>query len=211
MDYIHRTISSSGTSDLREKSKPHSATAYITSHIIWDDYNFPPCIKVLHFRLNDFKDAERAVVKKMYVSWILMMTVLSLSLLTNIVLGSTVLPSIIIIFAILNFIIIGVTGTFLFFWGYFGIAKRGHCRRLVYKVGEVILCILYFIFSIIPAGAFNGWVKIWYLVEIGTASADFGIFMCCVESLIYMFNCGFGLYCVHQVNTLKSPLYSTVY
>lgn len=171
--------------------------------INWDDYNFPPCIKVLHFSLNDFKGSERAVIKKMYVSWILLMTVLSLSILSNIVLGATVLPGIIILFAFLNFILIGTFGTFLFFWGYFGIAKRESCKRIVYRIGQVILCLLYLVFSIIPAGAFNGWIKIGWLADEGSSAADFGIFMCVIESLIYTANCCLGIYCVYQVHTEK--------
>jgi hypothetical protein len=141
------------------------------------------------------------VIKKLYISWILLMIVLSLSVLSNIVLGATVLPGLIILFAFLNFILIGTFGTFLFFWGYFGIAKRESCKRLVYKIGQVILSLLYLVFSIIPAGAFNGWIKISWLSGMSDGAAGFGIFMCVVESLIYTANCGLGLYCVYLVHT----------
>ena len=56
-----------------------------------------------------------------------------------------------------------------------------------------VLCILWFIFSILSAGTFNGWA------EISNLKADrlyFSIFLCVIESLLYMTSCGLGAYCV---------------
>ena len=61
------------------------------SHIDWNDYNFSPCIPVIHFRLSDFHDNEKKVITKMYVSWILLTIVLSINVLSTIVLSATIL------------------------------------------------------------------------------------------------------------------------
>src|SRR5574343_1639467 len=120
------------------------------SHIDWNDYNFPPCIKVVHFRLSDFHDNEKKVITKMYVSWILLLSVLSWNIISTIVLSATILAKINILYTFLNFILGMPLGTYVFYCGYFGVAKRESGNITRYKVIGIILLLLMILFSILP-------------------------------------------------------------
>ena len=171
------------------------------SHIDWNDYNFPPCVKVVHFRLSDFHDNEKKVITKMYVSWILLAIVLSLNIVSTIVLSATVLPGIDILYTFLNFIIGLAIGTYVFYCGYFGVAKSESGNITKFKIGGVILVLLYILFSILPFGAINGWARIPIMQGFDNGAGKFGIAMCIIESLIYTVNyflLGFTIYQVHR-------------
>jgi len=58
------------------------------------------------------------------------------------------------------------------------------------------LCLLWFIFSILGAGAFNGWTKISVLSGFG-----FCIFLSIIESIMYLVACGLGI--LNLVKALK--------
>ena len=171
------------------------------SHIDWNDFNFPPCIKLVHFRLSDFHDNEKKVITKMYVSWILLTIVLSVNILSTIILSSTVLPGIDILYTFLNFIIGLALGTYVFYCGYFGVAKSESGNITKFKIGGVVLVIIYILFSIFPFGAINGWARIPILSDKDNSAGKFGVAMCVIESTIYTVNyilLAFTIYQVHK-------------
>lgn len=173
------------------------------SHIDWHDYNFPPCVKVIHFRLSDFNDPEKGVIRKIYISWILCLVVLSLNIITTIVVVCDFEPGLHVLYTLLNFFIGIVLCTLVFYLGYYGIAKREDGKLLKYKIGQVILCVLYLFFSLAPLGAINGWAKIAHYSDYDSGEAKFGIAMCVIESLIYTANCALGGYCAYLVHKEK--------
>jgi hypothetical protein len=69
-----------------------------------------------------------------------------------------------------------------------------HERRLwVFRISQGILCILWFIFSILGAGPFDGWVK---FGSLSACNLGFSIFLGIVQNLIYMVTCGLGIYTI---------------
>jgi hypothetical protein len=207
-DFRPITSNSSVSSLLKKTEKPVPGPP--STEVDWTDYNFPPCVKVVHFSLKDFQGTELRVIKKLYVSWGLLMTSLSLGVLSSFVLSSTELSNLIILYALLNFVLIGALGTYVFFCGYSGIAKQKSFKLLIYKAGQVLLSCMYLLFSIISSGAFNGWAKISSLEDMDDSAADFGILMCVVESLLYTVNSGLGLYCAYLVHTTLSNTLSSL-
>ena len=171
------------------------------SHIDWNDYNFPPCIKVVHFRLSDFHDNEKKVITKMYVSWILLFSVLSWNIISTIVLSATILAKINILYTFLNLILGMPLGTYVFYCGYFGVAKHESGNITRYKVIGIILLLLMILFSILPFGAINGWARIPIVNNYGNGAGKFGVATCVIESLVYTANyflLGFTIYQVHN-------------
>ena len=79
--------------------------------------------------------------------------------------------------------------------GYYALCQGpNHDRRLwVYRITQGILCICWFIFSILGAGPFDGWAKFGSLSNCGLG---FSIFLGVVQNLIYLVACGLGLYCI---------------
>jgi secretory carrier-associated membrane protein len=169
------------------------------SHIDWNDYNFPPCIKLVHFRLSDFHDNEKKVITKMYVSWILLTVVLSINILTTIILSATVLPGIDVLYTFLNFILGMALATYVFYCGYFGIARSESSNLFRYKIGAVVLILMYILFSIFPFGAINGWARIPILSDKNNSAGKFGVAACVIESTIYTVNYILSAFTLYQV------------
>jgi hypothetical protein len=55
---------------------------------------------------------------------------------------------------------------------------------------------MWFVFSIIGAGPFDGWAKFGALSE---CNLGFSIFLGVVQNLIYMLASGLGIYCIHAL------------
>jgi hypothetical protein len=66
----------------------------------------------------------------------------------------------------------------------------------VYRIFQAILSILWFIFSILGAGPFDGWAKFGALSECGLG---FSIFLGVIQNLIYMIASGLGIYCIYAL------------
>ena len=196
--FIARQLSSNIS---RSLSKTVATTP--NSHIDWHDYNFPPCVKVIHFRLSDFNDPEKGVIRKIYISWILCLVVLSLNIVTTIVVVCDFESGLHILYTLLNFCIGVPLCTLVFYLGYYGIAKREDGKLFKFKIGEAILCLLYLFFSVAPLGAINGWAKIAHYKEYDSGEASFGIAMSVIESLIYTANCILAGFCIFQVHKEK--------
>mmetsp|Transcript_21242 Transcript_21242/g.3445 ORF Transcript_21242/g.3445 Transcript_21242/m.3445 type:complete len:127 (+) Transcript_21242:1-381(+) len=105
------------------------------SHIDWNDYNFPPLLKIIHFTLGDFYEPERGVIKKLFISWIILLAVCTWNILSTIVLVATIDPGIHVLFTILNWVLFVSFGTYVFYLGYYGIAKRENKKIFYYKIG----------------------------------------------------------------------------
>ena len=174
-----------------------------STNIDWHDYNFPPCLKLVHFRLSDFQEPKKGVIKKMYISWLLFISVLLINIISTIVLAATVLRLINILYTFLNLILGTAFSTFIFFQGYYGIAQKEERKVTWYKFGQAFLAVVYLLFVFLPFGAINGFPKIGLLSHIGGSAAEFGIAMCVIESLIYLCNCILASYCVYLVQKSK--------
>lgn len=171
------------------------------SHIDWNDYNFPPCVKVVHFRLSDFHDNEKKVITKMYVTWLLALIVLSYNIISTIALSATILPGINILYAFLNWILGMPLATYVFYCGYFGVARSESGNITKYKIGGIILILLCILFSILPFGSINGWARIPIMDSENSDPGRFGVATCVIESLIHTVNyflIGFTIYQVHN-------------
>jgi hypothetical protein len=56
------------------------------SNVDWNDYNFPPLLKLFHFSLNDLVDPGRGVAKKIFIEWIMFISILAFNFISTVVL-----------------------------------------------------------------------------------------------------------------------------
>ena len=134
----------------------------------------------------------------MHISYVLIIAVSLVNFLSTIILvGTGFSKGVHMLYTILNIIIFIPLAMFVFWNGYYGLCKRprvtNHLWR--YRIMQGVLCILWFIFSILSAGTFNGWA------EISNLKADrlyFNIFLSVIESLLYMASCALGAFCVYM-------------
>lgn len=139
----------------------------------------------------------------MYIGWLVALITLTANILWTIILSASLGPAIDILFTFLNFIVFGSLATYSFYLGYYGIAKRETRKLFCYKIFKGILVLFYIFMSISPFGAFHGWVRIPRYDEEDEGIADFGIFICVLESLIFTVLAALGVYCIYAVQTEK--------
>lgn len=71
---------------------------------------------------------------------------------------------------------------------------------MVYRVSQAILCICWFIFSIVGGNSpFDGWTKFKPLSE---CNLGFSIFLGVMQNLIYFTVCGMGIYNIVMIGRL---------
>lgn len=86
---------------------------------------------------------------------------------------------------------------FSFSCGYYAICQGpGHKSKLLYyKISQAILCIFWFIFSIIEAGPFDGWAKI---NDLSDCNLGFNIFLAVLQSIAYLVASVLGVFCIFK-------------
>ena len=140
----------SATSSLRNTSKPK---------IDWNNFNFPPLIHIIHFSLGELEPKDRSIVLKIYITLWIIFSILFISIINSIIQTAQGHPGLRIFYAFLNFFIFLILHFYLFNRGYKGIVKDDSLLFL-FKIMIGLVAIAYLVFSIIGAGAFNGWVRV---------------------------------------------------
>lgn len=179
----------------------HSVVSGPNNHIDWFDYNFPPLLRIIHFRLSDFQGEEKTLIKKMYISWVLLLVVLAVNVFSTIVFSLIISFNANLLYTFFNLFLLSSLGTLVFFWGYYGVAKRETMYLFLYRVVGLGLALAYFLFSVLSLGAFNGWTKIASFKDSSEGVVTFGVTMCVIESLLYTANCGLQMWCLYLVHT----------
>ena len=99
--------------------------------------------------------------------------------------GSGAAPAVYIFYSILNIFVFGPFALFVFYSGFYGTVRRPpRFHQLAYRISQGVQCALYFTFSILSLGPFNGWAQISSLG--GSGGEGFAIFLCVIEALLYM-------------------------
>lgn len=132
----------------------------------------------------------------------MLLAVQTWNILSTIVLVATLDPGIHILFTFLNWILFVTFGTYVFYLGYYGIAKREGKKLLYYKIGQCIQIVLYLLLSIFPFGAINGWAKIPKYSDEGD-DGNFGVATVVMESLTFTVLCGLGCWSLWLIHTEK--------
>lgn len=126
--------------------------------IKWDDFNYPPLLHLIHYSSAELPDPARGLVRRIHCSFLILVLILIINLVNCIVQSAQGGEGINIFYSVLNILIFVPLGMFTFYRGYRGLAFEEYLLKF-YKIVQGILVILYLIFSIIAAGAFNGWLR----------------------------------------------------
>jgi hypothetical protein len=85
--------------------------------------------------------------------------------------------------------------------------EKGFRPMWVFRIGQSILGVLYFIFMIMYAGPFNGFAVIGPMRTHG--SMGFSIFLAIIESFLYMINCLLSAFTVWK--SFKVSLFGLIF
>lgn len=71
--------------------------------INWDDFNYPPLLKVIHYDITEVKEEDRLTVRAMWLSHVLIMVETLLNLINNIAIGVALDTKVRILYSIMFF------------------------------------------------------------------------------------------------------------
>jgi len=167
--------------------------------IKWDDFNYPPLLRVIHYSSEELQEPARNISKRIHASFLILVLILFINVINCIVQTAQGGEGIMIFYSVLNILIFVPLGMFTFYRGYRGLANDIYLLKF-YKIVQAILVILYIVFSIIAAGAFNGWIRVKTLL--GSQEYFPGI-LSIIESALYSINALLAISCIISVHNYR--------
>ena len=167
--------------------------------IKWDDFNYPPVLRIIHYSSEELPDPAKGLSKRIHASFLILVLTLLINLVNCIVQVAQGAEGIMIFYSVLNILIFTPLGMFTFYRGYRGLASDIYLLKF-YKLVQGVLVILFIIFSIIAAGAFNGWLRV--KNRFGAEEYFTGI-LSVIESVLYSINALLAISCIISVHNYK--------
>ena len=165
--------------------------------IEWEDFNFPPLFRLVHFSLAELPPDYKRVVRMIFLSFVFLIANQTLNLINQIAQVVEGEEGIRIFYAFLNIFIYLPVGMFTFYRGYKGLCAD-KSLLLIYKILQLALAVNYILFAILDSGASTGFVRVKDLLDMGW---DFSGGLGVVESILYLLNALLAVFTVWQVHT----------
>jgi hypothetical protein len=86
--------------------------------------------------------------------------------------------------------------------GYSGLCVRPIKPRklLLYKIVQICCIVLWVLWSILRAGSFDGWARVYILIKsIPKGAAGFALFLCFIENIGYYGAIAIGIFCMARL------------
>ncbi|CAD8189254.1 unnamed protein product [Paramecium pentaurelia] len=165
--------------------------------IDWDDFNYPPLIKVIHYNIEEVQPEYRLVVRSLWLSSILIVAYTLLNIIDNSVQAGYGLDGICILYSFMFLFSFIPIQFFIFYRGYKGVVSDPYLL-ILYKWVQIILILCWITFSIIDILGFNGFVALSYLFEFLPFCGVLALF----EDIIFLlivFLSGFALFRIWSI------------
>ena len=172
--------------------------------IKWNNLNFPPLLRLVHFDLKELSGITRKACLLLYIQFLIIFGIECLNFLSSIIQAGAkvthankVYSKLNILFAFLNILIFTTITALITYAGYITMVRRPTDLRNVikYRIGQICMCILFFLVSIIRGGSFDGWARM-YILKTATpkGAAGFCIFLSRFQNLGYYTAIGCAIY-----------------
>lgn len=168
-------------------------------NIKWENFNYPPFLKLIHYDPTELADPEKTVIINLNRTFLITILVSIINFINCIAQTAAGLGGIRILYSILNMVLFWPVSLFAFYKGYRGLVYNRSDFRLYWPTHFLLAC-AFVILSIVHAGNYNGWVRMAELFDEGYV---FQGLLSIVESLIYEFNAIFVFYCMWKVHKLS--------
>ena len=111
----------------------------------WNNYNYPPLIRLFHYSTDRLQNPIQRVVRVLHYSFLAYLVLCVINFLNNIVIAACgVSPGIYILYSILNVLLLVPFSLFVFYSGFYGLWKKPRtCHMLAYRISQGIQCALY--------------------------------------------------------------------
>lgn len=196
-----KTIASGAVSQLATQVKDsvkldQEAAPDSTGGVQWTDYNYPPCIKLIHF---DPQRDHISLEAKAVIAWIhnlyrLSLFLLLLNLIFTIVAAASGRSPIAILYSVLLLVILGVIASMVMYQGYRGVAAEIDKNKWRFKIGQSLLAIVMLIFAFARGANVHGFAAIG---RGGSATWDG---LCVTESILWLIAFGIACFTVARVH-----------
>lgn len=167
------------------------------SNIKWNEYNYPPLLRLIHYDLDELDDERRSLVRKINWTFLIIPLIGVINIIDCIAqaAGPDDYDKLNVLYSFLNIVIFTIPAFYAFYKGYLGVCKETSNIRW-YQIIQGILCIAWFVFSIVFAGAINGFVRTGQLFSAGYG---FQGILSLFESILYLADCFLGIFCIWRV------------
>ncbi|CAD8071030.1 unnamed protein product [Paramecium sonneborni] len=126
-------------------------------NVDWDDFNYPPLIKVIHYNIDEVQPEYRLVVRSLWLSSILIVTYTLLNIIDNCIQAGYGLDGIRILYSFMFLFSFNPIQFFIFYRGYKGVVSDPYLLVL-YKWVQILLMMCWITFSIVGILGFNGFI-----------------------------------------------------
>jgi len=157
--------------------------------IRWEDFNYPPKFRLIHFDINEMPFRLRKTVRLFNMSFVLTCTACLVNLLDTIALWLwDVAPLYWIVQSVLQFLMFAPAALVVFYIGYRGLASPDMLLIFRFQLAQGTLGIAALNFALIPYRCNNGLLRLFYLESLQTwRGAEFyWITAIVMESMLWM-------------------------
>ena len=159
--------------------------------INWQDYNYPPLARLIHYREEELPKSTAAITRLMKIFFEIQCVACGVTVFNAFILliAADLFPTKHFFYALLNCLILPPLALFIFYQGYRGLALSSASLLQQYKMFQGVALVFTFLFVIVPMGSINGFGRF------GTdnykhspSGKGYWGFAIVVESLIYLVN-----------------------
>lgn len=186
------------------EESPRDSTAPKEGEINWQEFNYPPLIKLIHFRPSEAAEEYRGTVWMLFATHMIIFTEGWLNLVNNSVQVSAGASGLRILYSFLFMLIFNPLATFLMYRGYAGIC-RDKSYLSIFMYLQPLAVILWLTFSIVNFLGFNGFIRVASLYSGGYSGAGT---LSLIESLLLMGNALLGSYLYYKIWVIRGSLAS---
>jgi len=130
-----------------------------TSQIDWNNYNYPPLLRVVHYDLNDLPDELKKPIKFAHYTFILMFVILIFNFISSIIVAIIIKYALFVFTSLLNVIIITPITFAGFYYGYRGFVTKTPKDVYIYLGVQALAILVYIIFDLVGSANLEGWTN----------------------------------------------------
>mmetsp|Transcript_2928 Transcript_2928/g.6712 ORF Transcript_2928/g.6712 Transcript_2928/m.6712 type:complete len:246 (+) Transcript_2928:139-876(+) len=211
-DYMERRVKSDikqGISNMNPIGRPYgfgnqsagSGEGGGPGTINWQDYNYPPYLRLIHYNAEELPEGIRRTTRCMKLFFEIQTFTAFFAVFNSfiILVSASGYPGKFFLFALLNCFMFPPAALFVFYQGYRGLAINSSSLLTQFKVANAIALLLTLLCCFVPMGAINGFGR--YDTDLYTHSSGKGYwgFAIFVESMMYLANLGLASFTMFKV------------
>eukprot|EP01017_Pseudomicrothorax_dubius_P050547 TRINITY_DN9597_c0_g1_i4.p1 TRINITY_DN9597_c0_g1~~TRINITY_DN9597_c0_g1_i4.p1 ORF type:complete len:183 (-),score=29.13 TRINITY_DN9597_c0_g1_i4:24-572(-) len=169
------------------------------ANVKWEEYNYPPLLNVVHFKLSELENPHRNMVQKIHFCFVLIFLISIINFINSIVQTISGYSALLIIYSILNFIIFNIFAFYVFYKGYRGVCAESSSVR-IYRILQVIVSLLWIALATVDTHGINGFMRMKRMLDDGYVLS--GV-LSLIESALYIVSSLLGIYCVVKISPFE--------